>query len=73
MSPMAAAPGESERSLIQAIGDYQAGRLDAAEAACTLLLRRDPRHPAVHQLLAAVFMQRGDVRAARQHIETYDW
>lgn len=65
---MTSGPSQFERALIDAIGDYQAGRLDQAVAACQRLLQRDPRNPGAHQLLAVVHLQQGNVRAARTHI-----
>ncbi len=66
---MPKAPTENERALIEAINDYRAGRLDRAEAACTLLLRRDEGNAAALQLLAVVKLQRGELGAGRAYIE----
>ena len=62
-------PKAGEQALIAAINDYRAGRLDRAEKACRLMLRRDDGNPAAHQLLAVLKLEQGKIGIARAHIE----
>ena len=56
-----------EELLAQAIGHVNAGRRERARALCTHALQSFAPHPAVHQLLALLDLQQGEVAQSRQH------
>src|SRR5205085_2188425 len=58
-----------EQALAQAIALYNAGSKDDAQRLCKRLLQQAPAHPAVHQLLAVLSLDRGDPAAASEHID----
>jgi arylsulfatase A-like enzyme/Flp pilus assembly protein TadD len=53
-----------------AAGEYSLGRLDQAEARATRLLPELPRSPQLHDLLARIYMDQGDLELAIHHAET---
>jgi tetratricopeptide (TPR) repeat protein len=61
-------PTPIEPDLARAIALYNDGRKDDAQALCDALVAREPAHPAVHQLLAVLSLDRGDPEAATRHI-----
>ncbi|MBV8625811.1 MAG: tetratricopeptide repeat protein, partial [Herbaspirillum sp.] len=65
---MTNAPPMPEQILAVALHSYNAGRLAEAEQACQHLLALLPQHPAAHQLLAMLALQREQLAQARQHI-----
>lgn len=56
-----------EELLALAIGHVNAGQRERARALCAHALQSFAPHPAVHQLLALLDLQQGDVATSRQH------
>ncbi len=60
-------PGLIERGLVAAVAALKAGDADRADAALRPLLAVDEKHPAVHQLLGAVALEKGRPKDALHH------
>ncbi|MBG7618264.1 tetratricopeptide repeat protein [Herbaspirillum sp. AP02] len=65
---MMTSPTPPEQLLGTALQHYNAGRFAQAQALCLALLAQAPQHPAAHQLLAMLALQRQALTPARQHI-----
>jgi tetratricopeptide (TPR) repeat protein len=54
----------------RATAAFNAGQPDAASALCEQGLMRRPGDPMLHHLLAAVLFSKGEIKTARDHVET---
>ncbi|WP_343741878.1 tetratricopeptide repeat protein [Herbaspirillum huttiense] len=65
---MSVSPAAPDQIMGAALQHYNAGRAGEAEQACHALLALVPQHPAAHQLLAMLALDRQALAQARQHI-----
>jgi Flp pilus assembly protein TadD len=64
MAGVSEAAGTPEAALARAVALLRQGDLEGAATLCRQLLHRAPRDPALHQLAAAIALQRGNAREA---------